>query len=329
MRVQQTETTGTDYPRVEDGDLAFDFRLLDSHRPDQHWVVTEGNGEVVGRCSLWWNDAPTHSGHHVGVIGHYGATDQRAARILLGHACQQLKENGCTLSVGPMDGNTWRSYRLVSERGSRPRFFLEPDNPDEWPRHFLESGFSEIVRYSSTLNTDLSYEDPRLPRAFSHVEQKGIYVRTVDRERFDDELRRVYHVTVRSFQKNPFFTEFDFATFLDEYGKIRPYLQEKLSLIAERDGEPIGYLFAVPDNLQAENGGAVDTVIIKTMAVLPGRANAGLGIVLAARAYKTARNLGYSNAVHALMRDGTTSQNTSSRYTRAFRRYALYAKRLA
>jgi GNAT superfamily N-acetyltransferase len=329
VKVQQIESTGIDYPWVEDVELAFDCRLLANHGPDQHWVVTENNEKVVGRCSLWWNDFPPHFGHKVGVIGHYGAANQLAAHKLLGHACRQLKDNDCTLSVGPMDGNTWRSYRLVSERGSRPRFFMEPDNPDDWPRHFLDSGFSEIVRYTSTLNTNLSYDDPRLPRAVSHVGGKGIRVRTVDPERFEDELRRVYYVTVRSFQKNPFFTELDIAIFLDEYGKLRPYIQEKLAFIAERDEEPIGYLFAVPDNLQAENGRAVDTVIIKTVAVLPGRANAGLGIMLVARVYENARMLGYSKAIHALMREGSTSHNISSRYTRPFRRYALYAKRIA
>ncbi len=329
MRIQRIETTGTEYPRVEDVDLAFDPRLLASHKPDEHWVVTRGNKDVAARCSLWWKGAPPFPGQNVGVIGHYAATDRRAARKLLAHACRRLERNGCTLSVGPMDGNTWRSYRLVTERGSRERFFLEPDNPDDWPRHFLDSGFDEIVRYSSALNTDLSYnKDPRLPRAIRHLEGRGIRVRTVDLERFEDELRRVYQVTVRSFQKSPFFTQLDIAAFLDEYGRLRPYLRKELALMAERDGEPIGYLFAVPDNLQAENVGTVDTVIIKTVAVLPGRANAGLGILLAARVCENARELGYSKAVHALMREGTTSQNTNSSYTRLFRRYALYAQSL-
>ena len=228
-----------------------------------------------------------------------------------------------------MDGNTWRSYRLVTERGLRPRFFMEPDNPTDWPFHFLDSGFDEIVRYGSTLNKDLSFQDPRLPRAVQHLEEKGIRIRMIDVAHFEDELRRVYQVTVRSFKNSPFFTQLDMAMFLDEYGKLRSCLREELALIAERDGEPIGYLFAVPDEIQAENGRAVDTVIIKTMAVVPGRANAGLGIVLAARTYETARKLGYSKAIHALMRDGTISKNISSRYTRPFRRYALYAKSLA
>ena len=328
MRIQPIATTGTGYPRVEDVDLAFDARVLASHKPDEHWIVTRGNEDVAARCSLWWRDAPSFPGQLVGVIGHYAARDRRAARKLLAHACRQLKRNGCTLSIGPMDGNTWRSYRLVTERGPRERFFLEPDNPDDWPRHFLDSGFGKIVRYGSALNTDLSYKDPRLPRVVRHLEGGGLRVRTVVRERFEDELRRVYQVTVRSFQKSPFFTRLDIAAFLDEYGRLRPYLREELALIAERDGEPMGYLFAVPDNLQEKNGRAVDTVILKTVAVLPGRANAGLGILLASRACETARELGYSKAVHALMREGTTSQNISSSYTRLFRRYALYAKNL-
>jgi len=29
-----------------------------------------------------------------------------------------------------MDGSTWHRYRLPTERGAEPTFFLEPDNPE-------------------------------------------------------------------------------------------------------------------------------------------------------------------------------------------------------
>ena len=43
--------------------------------------------------------------------------------------------------MGPLDGSTFRSYRLVtqpsfSDAAAHPPFLMEPDNPDEWPDDF-------------------------------------------------------------------------------------------------------------------------------------------------------------------------------------------------
>lgn len=72
----------------------------------------------------------------------------------------------------------------------------------------------------------------------------------------------------------------------------------------------------------------MDTVIIKTVAVLPGRAYAGLGNVLVARVQAIAYALGYRRAIHALMHDSNNSRNLSDRYARSIRRYTLYARKL-
>ena len=42
-------------------------------------------------------------------------------RRLLGPGAGRGLESGCTLAVGPMDGSTWRCYRLLTERGTEPR----------------------------------------------------------------------------------------------------------------------------------------------------------------------------------------------------------------
>jgi len=65
---------------------------------------------------------------------------------------------------------------------------------------------------------------------------------------------------------------------------------------------------------------------LKTFAVLPGRAYAGLGNVLVAHSHRIARALGYRRAIHALMYEGNNSLIISNRFSRPFRRYTLFAK---
>src|SRR5258708_2255008 len=114
--------------------LLWPFRPEDlvTHQPDAHWLGLNSDGCPTARCSLWWQQTPFFSGHRVGLIGQYAAADFSAARALLDYACNQLQQHGCTLAIGPMDGNTWRRYRLVTDPGTRPAFFLEPSHPADW-----------------------------------------------------------------------------------------------------------------------------------------------------------------------------------------------------
>lgn len=70
-----------------------------------------------------------YPGQKLGLIGHYAVQDAESAYRLLDHACQQLSQQGCTMAIAPIDGNTWRRYRLLSERGSEPIFFWNRITP--------------------------------------------------------------------------------------------------------------------------------------------------------------------------------------------------------
>jgi hypothetical protein len=80
------------------------------------------------------------------------------------------------------------------------------------------------------------------------------------------------------------------------------------------------------DVLQQRYTQTIDTVILKTVAVLPGRACAGLGNLLVAKVQAIAAQLGYTRAIHALIHDGNPSRNLSSRYAVPIRRYTLFSK---
>jgi predicted N-acetyltransferase YhbS len=297
------------------------------HAPDAHWLLTE-SGETVGRCSLWWSTVPFYPGHRLGVIGHYAARDVCTGRRLLLHACAQLAERGCTLAVGPMDGNTWRRYRLVVERGAEPPFFLEPDNQDEVPSHFRETGFSPFAWYRSSLNSDLAYVDPRIKAVAPRLEREGVTIRSLAMERLEQELVRIYTLSLVSFRSSFLFSPISETEFLDQYASLRAIVRPELVLLAEREGRLVGFLFAVPDLAQAQRGEAVDTIVLKTLGVLPERAYAGLGNLLATRCHKTAREMGFTRVIHALMHESNNSRVISERYGRIIRRYALFARPL-
>jgi GNAT superfamily N-acetyltransferase len=291
-------------------------------------LLVQDQNQTLGGCSLWWGNTPSLPGHQLGFIGHYNVNHQDAAACLLQHACRELAFQGCTLAIAPVDGSTWQNYRLLTERGDYPTFFLEPDNPDDWQQHFIKEGFTPIAHYSSSLNTNLTHIDSRLQKGRKRLEETGVSIRTVDLQDFEKEILRIYSIAIESFHDNFLFAPIDEAEFIAQYFPLLPYIQPELVLIAEHEGNPVGFVFAIPDYLEKERGENINTIIIKTVAVLPGRIYGGLGNLLVARCQEIARELGYGQAIHALMHDDNPSRNLSGRYAQRIRRYAVFGKKL-
>jgi GNAT superfamily N-acetyltransferase len=301
---------------------------FESQRADLHLCALGESGDVQARCSLWWKEAPKHEDHHVGTIGHYTTANDAAATALLTEAENCLRAAGCTLAVGPMNGNTWRSYRFVTEQGDRPSFFLEPTNRPEWPAQFVQARFSPLASYFSSVNNDLSLSDPRIEGSERRMADARVFLRSANAD-LHCELAGIYGVSRVSFKNNFLYTELPEDDFAAMYAPLLPHARPELVLIAERHGQCVGYLFAIPDLAQAARGERVDTFIIKTVAILPEPELRGLGSLLVARAQQIGHGLGFRRCIHALMFENNISLNISRHYASIMRKYTLYSKDLA
>lgn len=308
-------------PLLEDAQLGM-------QAPDLHLADDAGRG----RASLWWSDVPAWPGQRLGVIGHFAATDPGTATTLLDAACAELAARGCTLAVGPMDGNTWRSYRFMTDACGFPRFALEPWNPAEWPRWWEASGFAPFQTYQSALEARMASEDPRLPELERKLAAAGVAMRPLDLGDFDGELARIFEISESAFAANVLYTPLPKAEFLAMYAKVKPYAHPRLVWLAEQATaertRPVGFVFCVPDLLQAQGGRQPDTLIVKTLAKVPDRGLGGLGKLLLAHVQREAQALGFTKAIHALMHDANRSATLGEDAT-VIRRYTLYAKALA
>jgi len=332
MRLVQalTQTQLEDFCRLP-GSYPLNPALPSMQQADAHWLVVGADGQGLARCSLWWQKVPTYGAERLGFIGHYAAHAASAAQCLLQQAYAHLAEQGCTLAVGPLDGNTFRHYRLLTDRAvdgrQHPPFFLEPDNPDAWPDHWRQAGFHVFAQYVSAIG-ELPVDDPRTATLAQRVADHGILIRSVDLQNFEAELQRIYGVVRQSFHNNFLYTPIAAAEFMAQYAPVRNYIQPSLILLAEQAGAPVGFIFALPDLAQAQRGEPVDTMIIKTVGVVPELGGLGLGGLLVARCQLAARALGYRYAIHALMVEDNRSRKISAHYAQVMRRYTLFARSL-
>lgn len=301
------------------------FRLTG---PSCHLALQDAGGGLIARCSLWpardADGVPTAAG----LVGHYAAADADAGAELLEHVSARLRTEGCDRVIGPMDGSTWHRYRLLTERGTEPTFFLEPDNPDDWPRHFTDNGFVPLATYVSEVNADISRVDPRTDQRRIELEQAGITLRTIDPERFNEELSAIHELSLVAFRRNLLYSPIGLDTFVASYAPIGPHLVPELVLLAERDGALVGLVFAIPNLMEPARGEPMRTVILKSLAVHPDCTTNGLGTVLADYCLRTARRLGFERAIYALMKESSVSTHMAAAYTTVIRRYTLYEKSL-
>lgn len=293
--------------------------------PDGRWLVVRDDVVVAG-ASVWWRHVPPLPGHTLGLVGHYASADADAGVRLLRHVTMELAAQGCTTVVGPIDGSTWRSYRLVVERGDLPPFFLEPDTPPEWPGHFRASGFEVLATYTSSIVDEVPPPSPRLDDVARTLDAAGYVVRTVNLTRATAELDALYDVSVAAFAGNFLYTPISRAEFHEQYMAILPWVDPRLVLLAEHAERVVGYVFAVPDMLEVTRSGRTSTAIVKTLAVNPAHAGVGLGGLLVERCQRAAASQGLTRIIHALMHETNHSQRISRRYGTTCRRYALFAR---
>ncbi len=292
------------------------------HAPDASYL--QG---AEARCSLWWRSGPTLPGERVGTIGHYAAASPQAAAELLDFACARLREAGCTLAVGPMDGSTWRRYRLLTWRGTEPPFLLEPDNPDDWPAHFEQAGFTPLAQYYSGKCDDLGpYRGDDALSA--RLGAAGYRLRPVDPNRLPAELGTLWRLACDAFSDNFLYSAISEGEFRQMYEPLMAVLRPELVQIGEYAGTPVSFIFAVPDAMQAARGAPIDTVILKTLGVVRSRQGQGLGNWMVDTLLLHARALGVRRGIVALMHESNASRKLGRGMMHDIRRYTLFARRL-
>jgi len=282
-----------------------------------------------GYCSLWWK-SQIHSDQYtqLGFIGQFSAANKTAALELLDQAQHYLSRQGCTEVIGPIDGNTWKPYRLCTWSDGSAPFLLEPQNPKHWPDWWQCAGFTNWQSYNSSICPLADSSDPRLDRAKLRLQNNGIHWRTIDADTFEQDLKLIYKLSLCAFSSNVLYSPISEKEFLQQYLPYKAQLDPDYMLIAFNDDEHCcGFIFAMPDYLQLQRGEPLNRLIIKTLAVDPQRQCAGLGMVLVQEVQNRAMKNGLEQVIHALMHDQNNSSNIG-KHNHVMRRYTLYKKTL-
>lgn len=262
-------------------------------------------------CAVWLH-GPTWEGRQAAAIGRFTCDSAEDGVSLLAEVTAELRDEGCRAVLGPMDGDTWHTYRLVVESDARPPFLLEPPESASAVEAFGRAGFVPVADYVSSIA-----DSQRLRCGLRGA--GGVILRSFDPSRAEDELRTIFRLSRDGFAGNAFYTPITEADFLNLYRPVLPRLVPDLVLLAEdAGGVPLGFIFCLPD---FAGGLPPATLIVKTYAAI----RPGVGSILVDGAHRAARRMGFAQVIHALMHaDNKSLRHSTLMGGQIFRRYSLF-----
>ncbi len=263
-----------------------------------------------------WRRAPALDGRATAAVGSFRCASAEAGTALLAAIARDLAAEGFGALIGPMDGDTWHSYRLVTESDGSPPFLLEPASRPHDLAAFEAAGFAAVGRYFSArvaVNDAPGLAPAPLP---------GLTIEAWDGADPEAHFAQVFDLSTEAFAGNAFYAPITREAFLAMYLPLVPMLRRELVLMARHEGRLAGFLFGIPNY---QEGRSPASVILKTYASLvPG---AGHHLVHAFNLAALAA--GYATVIHALIHETNASADRSRRHGgTVFRRYALMGRRL-
>lgn len=272
--------------------------------------------EASGARARLYRAAPAWCGLRTAAIGDFRCDSAESGAVLLRSVVDELAAEGVQAILGPMNGDTWHSYRLVTETDGTPPFLLEPVSKPHDRAAFEAAGFAPVGRYfSARVRTAdaIGPEPDPVP---------GLTVEPWDGADAQAHFSAVYDLSCAAFARNAFYTPIDRAAFLAMYMPLVPMIRRELVFLARHEGRLAGFLFGIPNYQEGPNPASA---ILKTYASLV----PGAGHALARAFHEAALAAGFETTIHALIHDTNASADRSRRHgARVFRRYALMGRRL-
>ena len=278
------------------------------------------DGAPVGRLTAFHNHLLTADHHRYGLVGLFACeNDVATARALVEGASAWLAERQLTAIRGPMAGDIWHRWRFMTRGYETTAFPGEPRNPKYYPELFLACGFAPSRTYSTKVVTNLDAQLARFSASAALSAKRGYSFRTVDPERWEEDLKHVYELCRHSFATRWSVTETTYEEFASVYNRwLRRVGAQQITLAVDKNKVVLGLGLAV--------AAPRDTLNIRTVAVYPHATGFGLGQAISAELYRRAISTGIKQVHHCLMSPNTPPQFWDHGLGSVTREYTMYER---
>ena len=217
------------------------------HADVQFWLAVR-DGRDVGRISAQIDHLAPQGEGKTGHFGMIAAEDDPAVfETLFGAAEAWLRERGCDRVLGPLNLSINEEVGLLVEGFDSPPMVMMPHDQPYVGGRIEEQGYArakDLYAYRCSVTTDLP--EPVLRRVRRGL-PPGVTLRTLDMKRYDAEVRALTEILNDAWSDNWGFTPTTEAETAQLAKSLKPVIDPRMTLFADIDGEPAGFLIFLPN----------------------------------------------------------------------------------
>jgi hypothetical protein len=218
------------------------------HARARLWLAERG-GKIVGRISAQVDDlVQKHVETGLGQWGMFEALDGEAAAALIATAETWLREQGMTLSQGPISLSIWDEPGLEIEGFEQPPTVMMGHHRPEYGKWIEAAGYGK-AKDLLTYEVDIArWEDPRMNRLIEAGERNPrIRVRKMDKSKFGAESALILNLLNEAWSHNWGYVPLTESEIAYAGKKLKPIIYDELVRVAEYDGKPVAFMLTLPD----------------------------------------------------------------------------------
>ncbi len=213
------------------------------------YFIAEKEGRIVGRiCSIVNKRHREFHQEDAGFFGFFESeNDPEAARALLDAVSADLKAEGMKVMRGPMNFSTNEECGFLIEGYDQHPMLMTPYNPSYYNDLMDACGMGKAKDLYAFIHEVRESLPEKVLRVAAIAGKRGITVRPVNKKRFEEEMRVFREVYNDAWENNWGFIPLtdEEISYLGE--RLRQIVVPELTLIAEHDGSPVGFMGMVPD----------------------------------------------------------------------------------
>ncbi|HYA31393.1 MAG TPA: hypothetical protein VED67_01445 [Thermodesulfovibrionales bacterium] len=219
-----------------------------AHAEARYFIAMKGK-KTVGRVAAVINRR--HIEFHNETAGFFSffesIDDHRVAEGLLDAARGALREKGMTIMRGPMNFSTNEECGFLIEGFDQAPMLMTPHNPPYYNDLMERYGMLKAKDLYAFIHEVREALPEKVLRVATIAEKRGISVRPVEKNKFNDEMMVFQKVYNSAWEKNWGFIPLTDEELLYLGQRLKQIAVPELTLIAEDNGNPVGFLGLLPD----------------------------------------------------------------------------------
>ena len=216
---------------------------------DVEFFLAIKNGKIAGRIASILNHLHiSYQKENAGFFGFFESiNDPDVAKALLDTVSHYLKKKGMTVMRGPMNFSTNEECGFLIEGFEEAPMLMTPYNFAYYNKLMEDCGLAK----AKDLHAYIISVDEELPEKILRVaaiaDKRGLTARQVTKDYFMEAMRGFREVYNSAWQQNWGFIpisreELDYSS-----KRLKPLVVPDMTIIAEKDGESVGFLAMLPD----------------------------------------------------------------------------------